>query len=173
MKTNGNYGRAACALRFILYLVIAFPVLSLAACATPGVVKSGQSAVYSTGLSVTLLSWKDGADLGADRAPKGRWLTADVRVDYDGNAQAAEVPISALKLLWEALDGSKGRSSAFWVYDPTPGAGWSSKQETLRVRMSNRFTLAFDIPAGVIPSAFNVGDTSLLLIVPPVPEAKD
>lgn len=147
-------------------------ILALAlttACASSGSVRSGVSAVYSTGLSVTLVSWRDAADLGPDKPAEGRWLTASVRVDYDGNAQFAEVPAAALKILWEAPDGSKGHSAPLWIYDPTPGVGWSSGGKTLRVRMSNRFTLAFDIPAEAAPHSFEVGEVSYPLNPPMTP----
>lgn len=152
-----------------IVIIVTLASLCLVACASSGVVRSGASAVYSTGLSVTLVSWKDGADLGADRAARGRWLTASVRVDYDGNALAAQVPVSDLKLRWEASDGSKGFSLASWVHDPTPGMGWSAGREALRVKVTNRFTLGFDVPAGTVPVSLDVGDKSLPLI-PPEPK---
>lgn len=159
----GPTGRAR---RPFSVLAAGLAALCLVSCASSGVVRSGSSAVHSTGLSVTLVSWKDGADLGADRAASGRWLAANVRVDYDGNAQAAQVPVSDLRLRWEAPGGSKGFSMAVWVYDPTPGMGWAAGREALRVKVTNRFTLAFDVPDGAVPVELDVGGKPLPLIPP-------
>ena len=67
-------------------------ILILASCATGGSVKSGLSALYEPGLTVTLVSWLDGRAEYAGSQAEGRWLTVDLRVDYDGNAPYAEVP---------------------------------------------------------------------------------
>ena len=139
-------------------------VLILTACASGGTVKSGLSAKYAPGLTVTLVSWKDGLVSYAGEAPSGRWLTADIRVDYDGNAPFAEVPSFALRVRWEAPDGSRSESAPLWVYDPTPGAGGAAEREALRVRISNRFTLAFDLPVDAVPLSFAVGGTDLSMI---------
>ena len=110
-----------------------------------------------------MVSWKDGVSEYRGNAAEGRWLLAEVRVDYDGNAQYAEIPISDMSVLWEAPDGSKGRTAPVWVHDPTPGAPGADKRDTLRVRMTNRFTLAFDIPSDAVPESFAVKDTELAL----------
>lgn len=141
-------------------------VLILAACASGGAVKSGLSAAYAPGLTVTLVSWKDGQAEYAGNPAAGRWLTADIRIDYDGNAPFAEVPAFALRVRWEAADGSRSESSPLWVYDPTPGAGGAAKRESLRVRISNRFTLAYDLPVDSVPLSFAVGVEDIPLMSP-------
>ncbi len=147
-------------------LPAAILVLFLAACASGGSVKSGLSAVYAPGLTVTLVSWKDGLAEYAGGAAQGRWLTADVRVDYDGNAPFAEVPAFALRIRWEAPDGSRSESAPLWVNDPTPGAGGAAKREALRVKLSNRFTLAYDLPAEAVPLSFAIGGKDVPLSPP-------
>lgn len=117
---------------------------------------------------VTLVSWKDGAYEYAGHPASGRWLTADVRVDYDGNAPFADLPSYALRVRWEGVDGTVGESAAIWVYDPTPGAGGAAEREVLRVKISNRFRLAYDLPQGAVPRAFLVGGSDLSL-APPSP----
>lgn len=141
-------------------------VLLLAACVSSGTVKSGLSAGYAPGLTVTLVSWKDGQAEYAGTAPAGRWLTADIRIDYDGNAPFAEVPTYALRVRWEAPDGNRSESAPLLVYDPTPGAGGAAEREALRVKISNRFTLAFDLPADAVPLSFAVGAADLPLLAP-------
>ena len=141
-------------------------LLLLAACASGGSVRSGLSAEYAPGLKVTLISWKDGLAEYAGTAAQGRWLSADVKVDYDGNAQFAEVPTFALRIRWEGPDGSRSESSPLWVYDPTPGAGGAAKREALRVRISNRFTLAYDLPAEAVPLSFAIGGEDVPLSPP-------
>jgi len=145
---------------------IILAIALMASCASSGGIRSGVSAVYSTGLSVTLLSWKDGNAQYAGTAAAGRWLTAEVRVAYDGNAQFAEIPASAFRVAWDASDRSSGETRLTWVYDPTPGAGGAAKREALRVRMTNRFTLAFDIPAEAALHSFMVGNAAIPLSLP-------
>lgn len=141
-------------------------VLLLAACASGGAVKSGLSVKYAPGLTVTLVSWRDGQTEYAGHTAAGRWLAADIRIDYDGNALFAEVPAFALRVRWEAADGSRSESAPLWVYDPTPGAGGAAKRESLRVRISNRFTLAYDLPVDSVPLAFAVGVEDIPLMSP-------
>lgn len=158
--------RPRSARRAVPPLALALAVLALGACATRGVVKSGLSAPYSPGLTLTLLSWRDGEAVYAGHAARGRWLTADVRVDYDGNAQFAELPVPAVRLIWEGPGGARGEATPQWVYDPTPGAGGAAARETLRVRISNRFILAFDLPEAAVPVSIEIGDKTLPLDQP-------
>ena len=149
-----------------LFVPAAALALILAACASGGAVKSGLSAAYAPGLTVTLVSWKDGQAEYAGNPAAGRWLTADVRIDYDGNAPSAELPAFALRVRWEAPDGSRSESAPLWVYDPTPGAGGAAKRDSLRVRISNRFILAYDLPVDAVPLSFAVGGADLPLTAP-------
>ena len=154
-----------CAAR-CLFVPAAALALLLAACASGGAVKSGLSAVYAPGLTATLVSWKDGQAEYAGNPASGRWLTVDVRIDYDGNAPSAELPAFALRVRWEAPDGSRSESAPLWVYDPTPGAGGAARRDTLRVRISNRFVLAYNLPADAVPLSFAVGSSDLPLSSP-------
>ncbi len=164
MRTRRPILRAAPSLaRLSVPAVLA---LILAACASGGAVKSGLSAVYAPGLTVTLVSWKDGQAEYAGNPASGRWLTVDARIDYDGNAPFAELPAFALRVRLEASDGSRSESAPLWVYDPTPGAGGAAKRDSLRVRISNRFILAYDLPADAVPLSFAVGSSDLPLTAP-------
>lgn len=167
MKTRESAGTPPETMTVFRRIVLGTLVLILlVSCASRDEVRSGASAVYSTGLSVTLLSWKYGEPLYAGKPPRGRWFIAEIRVDYDGNAPHAEIPTSALKVAWEGPDGSSGEAAPVWVYDPTPGVGGSAKRAALRVRVTNRFTLAFDLPENAAPSSFLVGATTLPLSLP-------
>lgn len=165
MRTRRPILRAAPSVARFSVLAAALALI-LTACASGGAVKSGLSAVYAPGLTVTLVSWKDGQAEYAGNPATGRWLTADVRIDYDGNAPSAEVPAFALRVRWEAPDGSRSESASLWVYDPTPGAGGAAERDALRVRISNRFILAYDLPADAVPLSFAVGSSDLPLTAP-------
>ncbi|HRZ89998.1 MAG TPA: hypothetical protein P5117_11015, partial [Spirochaetia bacterium] len=73
MRTRRPILRAAPSLAGLS--VPAVLALILAACASGGAVKSGLSAVYAPGLTVTLVSWKDGQAEYAGNPASGRWLT--------------------------------------------------------------------------------------------------
>ncbi len=141
-------------------------LLCLGSCASRGSVRSGAFCGYAPGLTVTLVSWKDGQAEYSGKPAEGRWLTTDIRVDYDGNSQYAEVPVPAFRVLWVALDGGRGDSAVGWVFDPTPGYGGAEKRAALRVRLTNRFTLAFDLPPEAVPVSLEVGGSSLPLVLP-------